>query len=165
MKLFIYSHLDDNGKPRYQKLEISDSEAEEWVQIDFEERKKKNPDAVIRTAQEIQDSIDREFINSDRTEFRHKAIYQTFIDEDGVEEDIAATIPDTSWTPEQYAIYADYIRIIKENIKKERAEIFIEVALNDEPLKHYAARKGLSYEAAKKLLQRAKAEISKLFSK
>lgn len=163
MKLFIYSHLGKDGKPQYQKIEISDSEADEWVQVDFEKRRKADPTAVKRTAQEIQDSIDREFLNSDRREFSHRAKHNTVKNDEGREIEIVETIADKAWTPEQQAIYADYIRIIREGMREIYADIFICVGLEQEPLAAYANRKGIKYTVAKERLSRAREMARKLF--
>ena len=168
MKLFIYSHLGKDGKPQYQKIEISDSEAEEWVQVDFEKRRKADPTAVKRTAQEIQDSIDREFLNSDRREYSHRARPKNKFEEEGNELDFFETVADPSPSPEENTIREKELEELLEKIrgctKKNRADVFIQVVLRNEPLKCYAERNGLSYDAARMLLSRAKDDIRKKFS-
>ena len=60
VKLFVYDCLDDSGKPRFQSIVLDDEDAERWVQVELERI------GEFRTTQQIQDDIDREFINSDR---------------------------------------------------------------------------------------------------
>ena len=107
MKIYIYDYTDNYGKPHYQKIEISDEDANDWINIDYERRlSEAEPGQVVekRTAQQIQDEIDRELVNSDRRNMYHKSEYQTFEDEDGEELNIAEQSKDEEGlTPmEQY---------------------------------------------------------------
>ena len=107
MIIYVYSYTDEFDIKHYQKFEISDAEANDWINVDYERRLAEAlPGQVVekRTAQQIQDEIDRELVNSDRRNMYHKSQYQTFEDEDGVELNIAEQSKDEKGlTPmEQY---------------------------------------------------------------
>ena len=169
MKLFIYSHLDKNGKSRYQKLEISDSEAEEWVQIDFERRKKNDPDAVIRTAQEIQNSIDREFVNSDRREYAHRAYLNAMRNENGTETDYIETLSSEEPSALERLIEekeADaFISLLEENLNAKYADVLIKIVIGGQSIEQYAEENELNIKAVYNLLCRAKEAVKKKYSK
>lgn len=107
MIIYVYSYTDEFDIKHYQKIEISDEDANEWINIDYERRLSEAlPGQVVekRTAQQIQDEIDRDFANSDRRNMYHKSEYQTFKDKEGKEINIAEVSKDEkSLTPmEQY---------------------------------------------------------------
>ena len=107
MIIYVYSYTDKFDIRHYQKFEISDEEANDWINVDYERRLAEAlPGQVVerRTIQQIQDEIDREFVNSDRRNMYHKSEYQTFEDEDGEELNIAVQSKDEEGlTPmEQY---------------------------------------------------------------
>ena len=157
MKIYLFDHLDEFGKARYQAIEIDDQEAEKWVQIEYERT------GIMRTAQQIQDDIDREFINSCRKEYYQRGRYSKLDDSDPDSPSIVDTVPDSSWTPEEVTIYESILKMVHEGMNKAQADIFICVGLEDEDLSEYAERNGLTYEAAKKLLQRAREKAKKIF--
>ena len=103
MKLFVYDHLDEGGRPVHLAIELDDAEAEEWVHIDLERRQETDPNAEARTPQEIQDDFDKEMYNSDRKEFKHRTKFPELEDDEGNKIDVIDTIADSSWTPEQHA--------------------------------------------------------------
>ncbi len=107
MIIYVYSYTDEFDIIHYQKFEISDEEANDWINVDYERRLAEAlPGQVVerRTIQQIQDEIDRELVNSDRRNMYHKSEYQTFKDEDGEELNIAEQSKDEEGlTPmEQY---------------------------------------------------------------
>lgn len=107
MIIYVYSYTDKYDNKHYQKIEISEEEANDWINVDYERRLAEAlPGQVVekRTAQQIQDEIDRDFVNSDRRYIYHKSEYQTFKDEDGAEINIAeASKDEDGLTPmEQY---------------------------------------------------------------
>ena len=104
MIIYIYDYLDSYGKPKFIKLELDQESADEWVNVDFERRcleARQGEEVFKRTPQEIQDEIDREFINKDRKEYRHRAKYNTKKDDEGNEIDIIDTLPSDYLTPEE----------------------------------------------------------------
>lgn len=107
MIIYVYSYTDKYDNKHYQKIEISEEEANDWINVDYERRLAEAlPGQVVekRTAQQIQNEIDRELVNSDRRNIYHKSEYQTFKDEDGIEINIAeASRDEEGLTPmEQY---------------------------------------------------------------
>ena len=120
MKIYIYDYTDNYGKPHYQKIEISDEDANDWINIDYERRlSEAEPGQVVekRTAQQIQDEIDKDFINSDRRNHAHKGFYNTFTDDEGNEESIIETYEDEGLTPME--AYEEELRVreLQEKIK------------------------------------------------
>lgn len=103
MKLFIYNGLKNNGKQAFQKLEITEEDANRWVQIDLEKRRQENGDDVApRTPQEIVDEICKEAYDSDRRYRNIKADITTdhgLVEHNGDEEsleDKMERIPDAA---------------------------------------------------------------------
>lgn len=164
VKLFVYDHLDEGGRPVHLAIELDEAEAEEWVHIDLEKRQEVDPNAVARTPQEIQDDFDKEMYNSDRKEFKHRTKFPELEDDEGNKIDVIDTIADSSWTPEQHAQYEDYKRIVRENLNEDMADAFICVGLENEEMREYAKRKGLTYDNVRQLLCRARKKAEKLFS-
>lgn len=102
MKIYIYDYTDQYGKPHYNAIEISEEDANDWINIDYERRLSEAlPGQVVekRTAQQIQDEIDKEFLNSDRREVYHKALFDTVSDDEGNEISVIDTIADSSNSP------------------------------------------------------------------
>lgn len=90
MKIYIYEYTDTYGKQHYQIVEITEEEATNLIHIDYERRLlKANVGDIIekRTVQQIQDEIDREFINRDRNEYNHRINKQISLDNEGNEID------------------------------------------------------------------------------
>ena len=57
MKIYIYDYTDQYGKPHYNAIEISEEDANDWINIDYERRLSEAlPGQVVekRTAQQIQ---------------------------------------------------------------------------------------------------------------
>lgn len=106
MKLYLYNGLDGNGKATYQAIEISNSEADAWVQVDFEkQRKEKGDKATPRTAQQIADEMNKNEYNSDRRYRYMLDPTQIIKAEDGYEgaEEVsrAELIADDTYNPEK----------------------------------------------------------------
>lgn len=102
MKIYVYDYTDLYGKPHYNVIKISDDDANYWINIDYERRLiEAKPGQVVerRTAQQIQDEIDKEFLNSDRREVYHKSLFNTVSDEEGNEISIIETIAYSSNSP------------------------------------------------------------------
>jgi len=115
MKIFVYDFIDEKGKKHFKTVDISEEEANEWVQRDYERRLSENVTISKRTPQEIQDDIDKEYINCDRREHYHKTtkLIKNFANE---ETSLIDLIPDETYNP-----YYNYIKTIE--IKEIRKKI------------------------------------------
>ena len=163
VKLFVYDRLDAAGKPRYQRIILDDEDAENWVNVELERT------GEYRTAQQIQDDIDRELINSDRREYCHRATYQTFKDEDGVEVDIVETIPSVDPSPLDIAIEEEenrsFIMRLKEALNPRYADVLFKIVIGEQSIEGYAKENGLSIKYVYNLVNRAKVAARKNSSK
>lgn len=163
VKLFVYDRLDATGKPRYQRIILDDEDAENWVNVELERT------GEYRTAQQIQDDIDREIINSDRREYSHRATYQTFKDEDGVEVDIVETIPSEDPSPLDRAIEEaedrSFIMRLKEALNPRYADVLLKIVIGEQSIEGYAKENGLSIKYVYNLVNRAKVAARKNSSK
>ena len=167
VKLFVYDRLDAAGKPRYQRIILDDEDAENWVNVELERT------GEYRSAQQIQDDIDRELINSDRREYSHRAGYQTFKDEDGVEVDIVETIPSVDPSPLDRVIEEEenrsFIVRLKETLNPRYADVLLKIVIGGQSIEGYARENGLSIKSVYNLVNRAKVAArqnsSKIFGK
>ena len=121
MKIFIYDYTDEFDKRHYQVVEISDDDANDWINIDYERRlAEAKPGEVIsrRKPQEIQNEIDNEFIKSDRRNMSHKTHFPTVHDEEGNEVSILEFMEDES--PSSQKQYEEEARLeeLREKINK-----------------------------------------------
>ena len=161
MKIYIYDHLDASGKPKFQAIELDEASAEEWVQIEFERT------GEMRTAQEIQDDIDREFINSDRREYSHRERHQLIRNEDGMETDIIDTIADKSLSPEEMIEESeadDLIANLMERLNPAYADVLLKIVIGGQPISDYAKENGLSTKSVYNRLCYAKEAVRKKYS-
>lgn len=106
MKIYIYEYTDKYGKQHYQVCEISDEETEKWIHSDYERRVAEASDKKSvkkRTAQQIQDEIDKDFINNDRRAIAHETRFPTVFDNEDNEQNAIERIVGSCNTPmEQY---------------------------------------------------------------
>ena len=162
VKLFVYDRLDDSGKPRFQSIVLDDEDAERWVQVELERT------GEFKTAQQIQDDIDREFINSDRREFSHRAKYRTFCNEDGVEVDIVETIPSEDASPlEKLAEEQEeeaFLALLKETLNERYFDVLLKIIIGGQSIESYAKENGLGIKSVYNLLARSKEAVRKKYS-
>ncbi len=106
MKIYVYDYTDKYGKQHYRVCEISDEDAEKWVNNDYERRLANASDKKSvekRTVQQIQDEVDRDYINSDRRAIAHEIRFPTVFDDEENELNAIERIVDNGNTPmEQY---------------------------------------------------------------
>ena len=121
MKIYIYDCLNKYGKPLFKSLEISEEEAKKWEEEDYRSRLEKAEKGINierRSAQSIQDEIDREYINSDRKEYRHRVKNSTIVDEEGNEIDIIEIIVDHRLNhSKQYEVIEEH-KEVEKNINR-----------------------------------------------
>ena len=163
MRIYIYDHLDNSGRPKFQVIELDDASAERWVQVELERT------GEFKTAQQIQDDIDRELINSDRREYSHRAQYQTFKDEDGVEVEVVETIPSEDPSPLDRTIEEEenrsFIMRLKETLNPRYADVLLKIVIGGQSIEGYARENGLSIKSVYNLVNRAKEAARKNSSK
>jgi len=106
MKLYLYDGLDKDGKATYQRIEIDESEADRWVQIDYAQRRQEKGNEVTpRTAQQIMDEMNADHYNSDRRYWYLQDKKQTVKADEGFEGeeevDRLDLVPDDTFNPEK----------------------------------------------------------------
>ena len=177
MKLYLYNGLDGNGKATYQAIEISNSEADAWVQVDFEkQRKEKGDKATPRTAQQIADEMNKNEYNSDRRYRYMLDPTQIIKAEDGYEgaeeASRAELIADDTYNPEIQQLVDE-----EERESQERAEMWLSVlsrkqkkrlteyVINRKTLTEIATAEGLHPSTIDESIKSAIKKINKKFPK
>ncbi len=94
------------GKYKYRYFEITEEEAQVWIEGDYQYRLKHAPESQRaniqrRTCQEIQDEENRKFRNDYDRHSEHLVYGLTIKDKDGNEVDFLDMVPDPSPTPDE----------------------------------------------------------------
>lgn len=117
MKIYIYNGLDKSGKKKHQVIEISEAEADQWVQVDYERRQAESDVPVSpRTAQEIMEEASREYINSDRKAFNNTRLFDVRSNEEGEAYNEMDSLVSADLSPEQEFILEETHKEIEKGL-------------------------------------------------
>ena len=120
IKIYLYDRLDKYGQGVYYAVEITEEQAEQWVQVDFEKRSGNAKEAGTvqrRSPAEIVGEINDASFNNDRRAWRHAASVPPIEDGEGNTAEFLDTVPDTGVSPETYVKNRELHRAMDELLK------------------------------------------------
>ena len=168
MKIRIFKGLRKGMNfPDFDFYEISDLEAEAMIEADFFNRSQKAPVGTLverRSVKEIMDEFNKEFYNEDR---KYRTHYADHFCENRFGEMVDVfdgyAIEDDTTNPETAAECSEIMEAVK-SLKPEYTDILMEVAIKGRDINEYAIAKGISYDAVRQRLSRARKEMRKIFA-
>lgn len=171
MIIYVFDHMINYHRAKYYSVDIDQESADEWVNIDFEERLKKAKSGDVvekRTPQEIQNELNKQFINAERREMYEKSKYSIIPLDEGDDGTILDTIASPDPTPQEaYENELEYDEIIRlfDILTEKQKRRFIMRVIEEMTLEAIADKEHCDISTIKESIDSAIKKIKKYLEK